>query len=61
MKLVLMTFLLAFSSLSLAECVRPPSPVLPDGEVAELATMVEGQKAVKAFVADGEAYLCLRP
>ncbi len=43
-----------------AECVRPEAPVIPDGSTADLATMVEGQKAVKAYVADSEAYLdCL--
>ena len=60
MKLVLTAFLLAFSSISFAECVHPVAPVLPDGEVADLATMVEGQKAVKTYVAEAEAYLeCL--
>ena len=60
MKLILIAFLLAFSSISFAECGRPEKPVLPDGAVSDLAAMVEGQKTAKAYVAGTEAYLeCL--
>jgi hypothetical protein len=60
MKHVLTALLLAFSSISFAECERPGAPSLPDGAVSDLATMVEGQKAVKSYVAGTEAYLeCL--
>ncbi len=60
MKLLLSLALLLSSSLALAECMRPPAPELPDGETSDLPTMVEGQKAVKAYVAETEAYLdCL--
>ena len=57
MKLVITALLLAFSSLALAECDRPAAPELPDGEVSDLAAMVEGQKAVKTYVTGTEAYL----
>ena len=60
MKFVLTTALLLTSSLSIAECSRPTAPELPDGATADMPTMVEGQKAVKAYVAGTEAYLdCL--
>ena len=60
MKFILTTLLLAFSCISFAACERPEAPVLPDGEVSDLATMVEGQKTVKGYVAGTEAYLeCL--
>jgi hypothetical protein len=50
MKLLLSCALLLTTSLAMAECVEPPAPELPDGETSDLATMVEGQKAVKAYV-----------
>ena len=60
MKFVFSAFLLLLSSYGYAECSRPDAPDLPDGKVSDLATMVEGQKAVKAYVAGTEAYLeCL--
>ena len=45
MKLLLSAALLLVSSLAFAECTQPPAPELPDGSTAELADMVEGQKA----------------
>ncbi len=43
---------------SSAACTYPKAPTaLPDGATATLPEMVEGQKAVKAFNADMEAYL----
>ena len=60
MKFVLTTALLLTSSLSIAECSRPTAPELPDGATADMQAMVDGQKAVKAYVAGTEAYLdCL--
>jgi hypothetical protein len=60
MKLILSLILLTASSLVAAECTRPEAPELPDGETSDLAAMVEGQKAVKTYVTETEAYLdCL--
>jgi hypothetical protein len=60
MKTVLTTALLLISSLSVAECFRPAAPELPDGATADMTAMVDGQKAVKAYVAGTDAYLdCL--
>ena len=60
MKIFLSALLLAASPVVFAECSRPPAPEMPDGSVAELQTMVDGQAAVKAYVAGTEAYLdCL--
>lgn len=60
MKLFLSLALILSANLALAECNRPSAPDLPDGATSDLETMVEGQKAVKAFVAGIEEYLdCL--
>ena len=60
MKLIASLLLIVFSQFALAECNRPPAPTLPDGETSDMETMVAGQKAVKAYVAETEAYLdCL--
>jgi hypothetical protein len=60
MKSLLSVLLLVGSASAFAECDRPQAPELPDGDTADLATMVEGQKAVKAYVAGTEAFLdCL--
>jgi hypothetical protein len=61
MKFILTAVLMLTSSLALAECVKPDAPTLPDGESAELQAMVEAQKAVKAYVADTDAYLACLP
>lgn len=60
MKLITgLVFLLA-TQLVLADCDRPTAPQLPDGGSSDLEAMVEGQKAVKAYVTETEAYLdCL--
>lgn len=43
-----------------ADCSAPPAPAVPDGTSATMEAMVEGQTAVRAFVAAGETYLeCL--
>ena len=61
MKYLLTAICLLGSSLAFAECNAPVEPVMPDGAVADLATMVEGQKAVKAYVTsvEGEYLPCL--
>ena len=61
MKYLLTAICLLGSSLAFAECVAPDEPVMPDGAVADLATMVEGQKSVKAYVTsvEGEYLPCL--
>lgn len=60
MRFFLSVLVLAYSSISFAECTRTTPPELPNGASSDLETMVEGQKAVKAYVADTEAYLaCL--
>ena len=60
MKLIIATFLLCSSSLAMAQCNKPDAPSLPDGATSDLQTMVDGQKAVKEYVAGTEAYLaCL--
>lgn len=57
MKLMLSMIILFSSQFALAECSRPAAPELPDGATSDLETMVEGQKAVKTYVTDTEAYL----
>ena len=57
MKLMLSLIILFSSHFALAECSRPAAPELPDGATSDLETMVEGQKAVKTYVTDTEAYL----
>ena len=60
MKLFASLILVFFTQLAFAECSKPTAPTLPDGSTSDLETMVEGQKAVKAYVAETEAYLaCL--
>ncbi|MEM0954675.1 MAG: hypothetical protein AAGI24_11100 [Pseudomonadota bacterium] len=45
---------------SVDSCLLPDTPGLPDGATANLSTMVAGQQAVKAYMAEAEAYLdCL--
>ncbi|MEE4191037.1 MAG: hypothetical protein V2I66_05635 [Halieaceae bacterium] len=60
MKLITGLFFLLATQVAMAECSRPAAPQLPDGSSSDLEAMVEGQKAVKAYVAETEAYLdCL--
>ncbi|MFK7731537.1 MAG: hypothetical protein AB8B48_07925 [Pseudomonadales bacterium] len=48
------------ASFSWAECDRPERPAVPNGSEATMDDMVAGQTAVKAYVADGDAYIkCL--
>ncbi len=49
--------LLAFTnSLIASDCEQPGLPEVPNGAEASLDTMISGQKAVKAFQADAQAY-----
>ena len=60
MKSLFATLLLLTSSLVSAECTQPALPEIPDGLEVDLATMVEGQQAVKTFMAESDTYLdCL--
>ncbi len=60
MKLITAFFFLLATHTALAECDRPTAPQLPDGSSSDLETMVAGQKAVKVYVEETEAYLdCL--
>lgn len=48
------------ASFSWAECERPERPEVPNGAESTMDDMVAGQTAVKAYVADGDAYIkCL--
>ena len=61
MKYLLTAVCLLGSTFAFAECNAPEEPTMPDGASADLAMMVEGQKAVKAYVAvvEGEYLPCL--
>jgi len=60
MKIMLSLIFMLASSLAAAECVKPDAPALPDGASSDMQAMVEGQKAVRVYVAGTEAYLeCL--
>ncbi len=60
MKLFLCVGFLMTSAFATAECSRLMAPELPDGDSADMQAMIDGQKAVKAYVAGMEAYLdCL--
>ena len=60
MKLIASLILIFATQLAYAACDRPTAPDLPDGASSDLETMVEGQKAVKTYVAATEEYLaCL--
>jgi hypothetical protein len=60
MKSVLAIVALLASTSVAAECELPQAPTIPDGSTQELAAMVEGQKAVKAYMKSSEEYLsCL--
>jgi hypothetical protein len=61
MKLIASLFLMFATGFAMAECTPPTAPEsLPDGATSDLETMLEGQKAVKAFDAATNEYLdCL--
>jgi len=45
---------------AVAECTLPEQPTIPDGATSTMDEMVAGQKAVKAFQADAQAFrVCL--
>ena len=45
------------ASQAIGDCKPPAAPEIPDGASASTEQMIAGQKRVKAFVADGQAYL----
>jgi len=45
------------ASQAVGDCKTPAAPEVPDGASASMEQMVSGQKGVKAFVLDGQAYL----
>jgi len=48
------------SSASMAECIAPQSPALPDGATSSMQDMIAGQGAVKSFQAENIEYMaCL--
>ncbi len=59
-KIATSTFLaicLVFPGVLFASCEQPSDVQLPDGATASTEQMVEGQTAVKAYIADGESFL----
>ncbi|MFI2810520.1 MULTISPECIES: hypothetical protein [Microbulbifer] len=43
-----------------ADCDKPQLPEIPDGSTASQESMLQGQKAVKQYLQEGDAYLkCL--
>lgn len=61
-RLAVVLGLAGFAAAAQAECVYPEQNVeMPDGTTATQQEMVDAQKAVKAYIADMEAYLaCLK-
>jgi hypothetical protein len=52
--------LLMGSSVSMAECMMPEAPTLPQGATSTMEDMIAGQSTVKKFQADNIAYMgCL--
>jgi cyclophilin family peptidyl-prolyl cis-trans isomerase len=45
------------ASQAIGDCKPPAAPEVPDGASASTEQMVAGQRRVKAFVADGQAYV----
>jgi hypothetical protein len=56
-KSILAAALILGSSATLAECVAPEAPSLPDGSSATMQDMIAGQKAVKAYQAENISYM----
>lgn len=61
-RLAVVLGLAGFAAAAQAECVYPEQSVkMPDGTTATQEEMIAAQKAVKAYMADMEAYLaCLK-
>jgi len=60
MKLFLCAVLLSGSVPAAAECLRPAVPALPEGDTSNLQAMVDGQRAVREYLAAAELHLeCL--
>ena len=56
--LLTLTALVAFTVNNVwAECKEPIEVDLPDGATATTEQMIEGQKGVKAYLADGDVFL----
>ena len=47
----------ASASQTIGDCKPPAAPEIPDGGSASTEQMIAGQRRMKAFVADGQAYL----
>ena len=45
------------ASEAIGDCKAPAAPEIPDGASASTEQMLAGQKSVKAFVVDGQAYI----
>ena len=45
------------SPLTIADCMSPDAPTLPDGASSTMQDMIAGQQAVKAFQAENIAYM----
>jgi cyclophilin family peptidyl-prolyl cis-trans isomerase len=45
------------ASPAIGDCKAPAAPEIPDGGSASMEQMVAGQKGMKAFVVDGQAYI----
>ena len=59
-RLIISVCAASFSVNAWSACPYPEDVQVPDGATSTTEEMVAGQKAVKAFMADGEAYLaCL--
>jgi hypothetical protein len=56
-KSILASALILGCSATMAECVAPEAPSLPDGSSASMQDMIAGQKAVKAFQAENITYM----
>ncbi len=59
-KFLMAVCLSSASTLSWADCERPDRPTVPNGAESTMEQMVEGQTAVKAYVAAGDEFIaCL--
>ena len=56
-QLVVVSTFLTLASAAFAECEYPSRVEIPDGATSDKDAMLAGQEAVKAYVADMEAYL----
>lgn len=62
LKLLIAALALNSATSIAADCVAPEKPGIPDGAASTMEQMLEGQQAVKAFVAANLEYMnCLDP